>query len=1056
MKKTGLLLIIHLIFLVGFSQKPATIKESLQTIKTYPYSDPNPVANPGSPYYPYFRFDGFAVDPVNKQWKVIEMENDYIKLFIFPEIGGKIWGAIDKTNGNDFIYYNHVVKFRDIAMRGAWTSGGIEINFGIIGHAPTCATPVDYLTRTNEDGSVSCFLSATDLITGAIWSVEVNLPQYKAYFTTSSTWYNPGPVSTPYYHWMNAAYHAAEDLELIFPGRYAIGHAGEVEIENLPFNSEGRNILWYKNNDYGDSKSRHVIGQLSDFYAAWWHNDGYGTVHYAPFDEKLGMKIWLWSLARDGAIWEDLLTDSDGQYVELQSGRMHSQAVLASGNTPFKLTEFQPFLTETTTEYWFPVKSIRGIVKADPLGALNVIREEGYLKIYFYPVQKLSSSLEIFDGDNRILAREFKADVFEVLRDSIPLDKISGKLKIAIGQDKLVYSESAADNDLNRPYKAPDGFDKSSLYGVYVDGEQKMNYGYYTQAESAFKKCLEKDPFYLPALNKLAEIYYRSGKYDDALTLCERSLSINTYDGEANYLFGLINLKLGRKVPAIGAFSIASLSNQHRSSSFEMLSLIYTAEKNWKKAEHYALKSLDFNTGNFNALKNLMVVYRYSGKTSDAKSIIEELLSDVPLNHYASYERYLLNSNPRTKSEFTSLIRNELPAETYLEMARWYKSIGCYNEALELLDMCPVSPIAEYYTAYILNLQGEKKKSNDIIKEANLMSPELVFPFKTEDLEILKWAQEQEPSWKLNYYSALIYWHTGNPDQAEQLLDNCGSVDFAPFYLSRAMLKNGDEKLKDLLKAESISPDWRAGAALIDCYLGMEDNINAMLCGKNYFRKYPDNYYLGLKYAKSLIVNARYKECTDLLKNIRVLPTEGAYEGRDIYKKANLYMALNFMKDRRYSKALDAINNSKLWPENLGVGKPYDDLIDYNTEDFMTALIYEKQGKNDTANKYYEKVISSADRDQMMLNSDKCLVVFAYSRSGKDSIANDYITNWLAKSPDSNVAKWCDAMLDGRFDEANRILPVKEKIFKLTPWEEVINDYNFSLVFGLLLDLYEY
>jgi hypothetical protein len=28
------------------------------------------------------------------------------------------------------VLYNNVVKFRDIAMRGPWTSGGIEFNFG--------------------------------------------------------------------------------------------------------------------------------------------------------------------------------------------------------------------------------------------------------------------------------------------------------------------------------------------------------------------------------------------------------------------------------------------------------------------------------------------------------------------------------------------------------------------------------------------------------------------------------------------------------------------------------------------------------------------------------------------------------------------------------------------------------------------------------------------------------------------------------------------------------------------------------------------------------------
>ena len=68
------------------------------------------------------------------------LENPYIRVFVAPDMGGKILGAFEKKHGKDFIYFNRVVKFREIAMRGPWTSGGIEFNFGAIGHAPTTAT----------------------------------------------------------------------------------------------------------------------------------------------------------------------------------------------------------------------------------------------------------------------------------------------------------------------------------------------------------------------------------------------------------------------------------------------------------------------------------------------------------------------------------------------------------------------------------------------------------------------------------------------------------------------------------------------------------------------------------------------------------------------------------------------------------------------------------------------------------------------------------------------------------------------------------------------------
>ena len=132
---------------VANAQNNATIEEFDQTYTTYPFSDPDPIPNPARNYYPYFRYSGFTLESVEQDWKVVSLENDYIKVFILPEIGGKIWGAIEKSTGREFIYYNSVIKFRDIAMRGPWTSGGIEFNFGIIGHVPTTSNPVDYITK---------------------------------------------------------------------------------------------------------------------------------------------------------------------------------------------------------------------------------------------------------------------------------------------------------------------------------------------------------------------------------------------------------------------------------------------------------------------------------------------------------------------------------------------------------------------------------------------------------------------------------------------------------------------------------------------------------------------------------------------------------------------------------------------------------------------------------------------------------------------------------------------------------------------------------------------
>ena len=162
--KTSCTGIALLALLASCGRQQATVKEETLELTTYPFGDPDPVPHPASTIYPYFRFDGFSAQGEPQKWETVVLENEYIKVTVMPSVGGKIWGATDKTTGKEFIYFNNVAKFRDVSLRGPWTSGGVEFNFGIYGHSPFTTSPVDYCTRKNDDGSVSCFLSATDRI----------------------------------------------------------------------------------------------------------------------------------------------------------------------------------------------------------------------------------------------------------------------------------------------------------------------------------------------------------------------------------------------------------------------------------------------------------------------------------------------------------------------------------------------------------------------------------------------------------------------------------------------------------------------------------------------------------------------------------------------------------------------------------------------------------------------------------------------------------------------------------------------------------------------------
>ncbi len=1032
----------------------AVVKETTQVVKTYPFSDPDPVADPGRLYYPYFRFDGFAATGADKPWKTVVMENDYIGLTLYPEVGGKIWGAVDKTSGKEFIYHNHVVKFRDIAMRGPWTSGGIEFNFGIIGHAPTSSTPVDYLTEEKEDGSVSCHIASYDWITRTVWNVEVNLPKDKGYFTTTTTWYNQSSLDQPYYQWMNAGYTAAGNAQFCYPGNRYIGHGGDTH--SFPCDEEGRDISWYDKNNFGSSKSYHVLGYYNDYYGIYWHDDDFGSVHHSGYDEKLGMKIFLWSQARDGGIWEELLTDTDGQYIELQSGRMYNQPASNSASTPYKHYAFGAGMTDRWTEYWFPVKGIQGISKASRVGALHVSREPDGLKLAFSPLAAFSATLKIYDGDRECYTLPIETEVLRPWSKTVAEagNIPQGNLRIVIGEADLVYSEREEDYKLNRPTALPSGFDWNSAYGLYTRGEQWMNQKENQKAEHYLRLALEKDSLFAPALRRLGSLYYRQGRIDESLGLLGKALSLDAYDGEANYLYGLCNRAQGRTADAKDGFSVASYSPAFRSAAFTALAEMSLKESDWKKAEHYALKSLDYNRMNLGARQVLMVAYRKSGLKEKARRQIEKVLSDWPIYHFARYEQLCLDPSFEAMGRFTDLVRNELAWETYLELGSWYESAGCYDEALELYTFAGGYPIADYRIAYLLHRRGMEKEAQEVLKKADITPPAFVFPFRSETAEALRWAVDRSNDWKPKYYLALVCWANQNLSEAARLMEAAGNPPYAPFYLTRARLKElmpdagGDAVLADLLKAEKEAMSWRTGDALLSAYMAKARWPEVVETGRKYMKKYPDNYYIGLKLAKGYCETGRYPACIRLLKTLQVLPNEGAYAGRGVYRAANLYQAMDYLQRGSFGKASASVSASKEWPENLGVGKPYDELVDSRLENYLQARILGAQGKAAQAKSLLEQVAAQTGRSSYFRSAD-LLTALALKESGRQEKADRWVDSWKASYPGNRIVEWCTAMYKGETDKAAALMETRHDASDTTPWETSFRDTDFDLLVRL-------
>ena len=973
---------------------PPTIREYDRVFPTYPFSDPNPIPVVGR-IYPYFRFDGFTAKSEPRSWHVVELENDYLKVMILPQIGGKIWSAIDKKSGRPFIYANSVVKFRDIAMRGPWTSGGIEANYGIIGHTPNVATPVDYITRTNADGSVSCIIGALDLLTRSQWRLEIRLGKDDAAFSTSSFWYNASALEQPYYSWMNAGIPVTGKLQYIYPGTSYLGHAGEHG--PWPIDSTGRDLSFYDNNDFGGYKSYHVVGKASDFFGAFWHERNFGMVRWSPREEKPGKKIWIWGLSRQGMIWEQLLTDHDGQYSEVQSGRLFNQAAEQSTFTPFRHRGFAPHTSDRWTEWWYPVSGTNGFVTASRIGALNVTSIPRGIVVAFAPSVPVHDTLRVWLGDKVLYTRRVDLGAQQVLTDSIDvLSFRRSSLRITIGDVLLEYAASPSVGSLARPADAPPRMDWTSAVGLHAQGRELIRQREYLRATAYIDSSLARDSLFVPALVDRAMLWIRAGAYDAALRCTRTALSIDTYDAAANYYYGIANRKLDHVADATDGFQLAAQGAEFRLAALIQLAHVALARGDLTGAAAYAEKALSTDAGNPDALAVRIVVGRKRGDNAMRDGSIARLDTVDPLSHQVRLERLLASRDPSLESRLRRGIRAELPEQVLLELAAWYVDVHDLDVAERVLKAVGEHPEALYWRASMLVNRGSSADS--LIARATSLSPRMVFPFRPEVLQALEDVELQAhgtPHWKLLYYIGLSAWAMGDETQAWfKLRDMQDRPDFAPAYAVRASLPNfgPSNHVHDLERAIALdSTEWRYARLLAGELLTRGIPQQAIPVLQRYRQRFPANYIIGLTLAKVYLAARQYADADALLSTLNVLPYEGAADARVLYREAKLQLALQDISASRWDAASARIAAAREWPERLGSGKPYDADTDERLEDWILADLHLHRGDSTRTAALWSRIAASSRTSG---TSSDILPLWALQRLGRASEAEERIAAW--------------------------------------------------------------
>jgi hypothetical protein len=190
-------------------------------------------------------------------------------------------------------------------------------------------------------------------------------------------------------------------------------------------------------------------------------------------------------------------------------------------------------------------------------------------------------------------------------------------------------------------------------------------------------------------------------------------------------------------------------------------------------------------------------------------------------------------------------------------------------------------------------------------------------------------------------------------DEARMLVSGLGEKpDYAPFYALRAQWMKDDPAAveRDLRKAMALDPvAWRYPKLLAQHLVGRGEHARALDVAESYVKTGKPSFIMDMLHAKTLLLNKQYRACDERLAKMNIIPFEGATEGRALYWEAKMMQAIEALGRKRPKEALKFMEAAGLWPENLGVGKPYDADIDIRLEQFLTAECLEALGRRNEA-----------------------------------------------------------------------------------------------------------
>jgi tetratricopeptide (TPR) repeat protein len=934
--------------------------------------------------YPYKLNDNITNERSDQPWKALILENEYVKLCVTPEIGGKIFYATDKTNGYNFIYKNDAVKPANIGMTGAWVSGGIEWCV-LHHHRASSFLPVDYDLKENPDGSKTIIIGETEPRQRIRWTIAITMFPGKSYYQTEVKIYNDNPFTYSFLYWANVAVHTNKDYQVIFPPsvEFATMHA-KTSFARWPVSHEvyagkdftkGVDISWWKNSP--TSASFFAYDLKEDFMGGYDHGKNTGTVHIGDHNVVKGAKLWEWGSSERGQATEAKLNEHAGPYAEIMVGAF-------SDNQP-DYSWIKPFEVKTFKQYWYPVKDIEGFKNANLNGAVNLEQRENNTVFLAY-----NTTSEI--GKAKVILRNKDKVVFEKIVGISPAEafitniKIEGQFRLTDLSTELTDAQTGevlvsytpiekkiTDSLPETVSRPPLPKDIQTVEELYVAGNRiELFHNPRLNPMDYYNEALARDPGDIRTNTAVGNIYLKEGDYENARKYLLKAIARLTKDYtrpvncEPLYLEGMVLKAMGLYSEAEDTLYRATWDYAYHSAAYFELAGISCIRGNYQKALDQINESLSTNTKNNTAVWLKAAIQRKLGDYKGALVTLGELPSIDPLDFKIGNEYYLINKesgNTQAANTILADLNRKMRdyEENYLGTAVGYVNTGLLKEADEILKRFKGSyPIVDYYLGYIQDKSGNRDAAAGYFKSASGKSTDYVFPFRLETLKVLNTALKYNPAdGKAFYYKGNILYDR-QPAKAMECWEQAVKADQELSIAYRNLgwgyyqfKGDGIKAIEAYEKAVALNKDEPMYYNELDQLYEMSnasvEKRMKLFEGSNETVKKRDDSFLR---QISILTLAGYPDrAVDYLTGRTFSYVEGSSNAMNIILNAHLLLGKKYLNEKKYTEALDQFMQAAQIPEEeAGNERSFNRSLQVN---YYLGLTYEAMGQKKKAKEYY-------------------------------------------------------------------------------------------------------